>query len=465
MASKQSKSRVSAKGSSQPEGSRRSQTGAPVGEVPEEPQMQVAVTAPTPAEEAVQPSTEPAPEQAPQHDLPPLRRPPGDGDSNASARQMQPQSPTSPAPVQQVQDALNATVASFRQMAQTVTSNLNFGNATVSGVPSNVEAVEVVGGEASGRQSERGSQAGSAAGEFARQVSVRSAATPLDGATLRRLASRVSQHTGAAPAPTPPLPAEEIIEEVGGLMQSSASQLQAEVEELRSQVARLTASNESMTRLMQSSSQDSKVRLLTEDLSKRAAAIKKLEDEVRTQKRRAEKAEKAAEESSAKDKGSKPVLSTPVDTKELDASKKAASELKKRVESLTDSLEAERDRRLAAEQRAAAGEAMKQRLQELGQMVVQKDVQIQHLEQRLERALDAIANSAGCGFENDVKLQRTRGALINILKDGGKTAGSPSPSPARNPELGFSPRYMSGYSASPQPSTSPRRERPIYFLA
>jgi len=463
MASKQSKSRVSAKGSSQPEGSRRSQTGAPVGEVPEEPQMQVAVTAPTPAEEAVQPSTEPAPEQQPPHDLPPLRRPPGDGDSNASARQMQPQSPTSPI-VQQ--DALNATVASFRQMAQTVTSNLNFGNATVSGVPSNVEAVEVVGGEASGRQSERGSQAGSAAGEFARQVSVRSAATPLDGATLRRLASRVSQHTGAAPAPTPPLPAEEIIEEVGGLMQSSASQLQAEVEELRSQVARLTASNESMTRLMQSSSQDSKVRLLTEDLSKRAAAIKKLEDEVRTQKRRAEKAEKAAEESSAKDKGPKPVSSTaPVDTKELDASKKAASELKKRVESLTDSLEAERDRRLAAEQRAAAGEAMKQRLQELGQMVVQKDVQIQHLEQRLERALDAIANSAGCGFENDVKLQRTRGALINILKDGGKTAGSPSPSPARNPELGFSPRFLSGYSASPQPSTSPRRERPIYFLA
>lgn len=277
------------------------------------------------------------------------------------------------------------------------------------------------------------------------------------GATLARMGSRISQVSGRAPSSRA---AEEPPQQIGG------AALQAEVEELRAQVARLSASNESMSRLMQSSSQDSKVRLLTEDLSKRAAAIKKLEDEVRTQKRRAEKAEAQRDESS-KDKGTSkaPVHIAQADTKELEASKKAASELKKRVEALTESLDSERDRRVAAEQRAAAGEAMKQRFQELGQMVVQKDVQIQHLEQRLARAQEAIVNSAGSGYENDVKLQRTRGALINILKDGGKTAGSPSPSPARNPELGLSPRFVSGYSGSPQPSTSPRRERPIYFLA
>eukprot|EP00756_Hemistasia_phaeocysticola_P021664 Hpha_TRINITY_DN15787_c0_g1::TRINITY_DN15787_c0_g1_i1::g.39176::m.39176 len=472
-ASARSKGRASARGTdagpaslagSVRQSSRRSLVGA--GEA-EDAQVQLAVEAPTPGETGLQPP-EPAEVQKvqspPQHDLPPLRRPRGDSQASVRSAVKPPQSPTSP--IFSVQD-LNATVASISRAPLNQTSSgppaFNL-NQTTSGATAVAGATPVAGG--GGDFSRRGSEAAQSAGGLG--LTMRSAVTPLEAslsvrvvqeieASLERSGSKLSL-TGRVPQEVQqdePQEAEPAL--------ASAAELQAEVETLQSQVARLTASNESLSRLMQSSSQDAKVRLLTEDLNKRAAAIKKLEDEVRNQKKRAERAESKLEEKDSKAPGAAAPSAAPADTKELDAKKKEISELKKKVESLNSSLDTERDRRAAAEQRAAAGEAMKLRLQEVSQAIIQKDVQIHHLEQRLQRAQDAIVNAAGSGYENDVKLQRTRGALINILKDGGKQTESPSP--ARNPELAFSPRFIAGYSASPPKSTSPRRERPIYFLA
>eukprot|EP01065_Artemidia_motanka_P023843 TRINITY_DN284_c0_g2_i1.p2 TRINITY_DN284_c0_g2~~TRINITY_DN284_c0_g2_i1.p2 ORF type:complete len:229 (+),score=99.20 TRINITY_DN284_c0_g2_i1:553-1239(+) len=165
---------------------------------------------------------------------------------------------------------------------------------------------------------------------------------------------------------------------------------------------------------MQGSSQDAKVRLLTEDLSKRAATIKKLEEEVRKQTKRADAAEAAAAATRAAPPVAAAAASAATDTKALKDKDAAISELKAELERR--SATAHKDAGRAASLESSLQDALRE-LQVLRQRMVEKEVEITHVRQRLDRAQEAIADSAGAGFESDVKLQRARGALISVLRN------------------------------------------------
>eukprot|EP01062_Namystynia_karyoxenos_P034975 TRINITY_DN2561_c1_g1_i1.p1 TRINITY_DN2561_c1_g1~~TRINITY_DN2561_c1_g1_i1.p1 ORF type:complete len:455 (+),score=149.17 TRINITY_DN2561_c1_g1_i1:77-1366(+) len=277
------------------------------------------------------------------------------------------------------------------------------------------------------------------------------AAAAVDAAAAEeRLHATVgSDAVGAlAPAAQPPEhPAEEVVEEPAPAPPEAPAQggqdLEAALQDALAQVRRLEQANESLTRLMQSSSNDARLRVLTEDLKSRSATIKKLEEEVRRQKDRADKAEAAA----ARAPPAAAQARRPSDSKALQEKDAALKALQQKVQQ--QDAEIRELRELNADQSAlqqAQGLIMQMR-----QGLAERDTELQLLRQKLDRAQEAIVGSAGCGFETDVKLHRARGALVNILKatEGSSPRRSCSPAGAAS-----SPPSQRGYS-SPLPHQSP----------
>eukprot|EP00756_Hemistasia_phaeocysticola_P009932 Hpha_TRINITY_DN14971_c5_g10::TRINITY_DN14971_c5_g10_i1::g.144002::m.144002 len=231
----------------------------------------------------------------------------------------------------------------------------------------------------------------------------------------------------------------------------------AELRYERSEGEKLNARVESLNRLLSSNTQDSKVKILNEDLQKRAATIKKLEEE---NKKLSKKAESAG---TADRRKSRQGSIASADVADRDAKiKELQNELEQTRSDLTRKRkEAEQGRKAlesAREKAAAAGvdvgemvQRMPSRVQsmamstsdvenvKLRQMLAEREAERQQMQCRLDRAQEAILSSAGAGFENEVKLQQARTALQCILK----AHRSKSPDQARTASASALPREVS----------------------
>eukprot|EP00756_Hemistasia_phaeocysticola_P009934 Hpha_TRINITY_DN14971_c5_g2::TRINITY_DN14971_c5_g2_i1::g.143949::m.143949 len=212
----------------------------------------------------------------------------------------------------------------------------------------------------------------------------------------------------------------------------------AELRHERSESEKLNARVESLNRLLSSNTQDSKVKILNEDLQKRAATIKKLEEENKRLSKKAESAGAGTADRRKSRAGS--TATSPADVADRDAKiKELQNELEQTRSDLTRKRkEVEQGRKAleaAREKAAAAGvdvgemvQRVPSRIQsmavsssdveniKLRQMLAEREAEKQQIQCRLDRAQEAILSSAGTGFENEVKLQQARTALQCILK-------------------------------------------------
>eukprot|EP01065_Artemidia_motanka_P012275 TRINITY_DN1674_c11_g1_i1.p1 TRINITY_DN1674_c11_g1~~TRINITY_DN1674_c11_g1_i1.p1 ORF type:complete len:535 (+),score=124.21 TRINITY_DN1674_c11_g1_i1:215-1606(+) len=211
------------------------------------------------------------------------------------------------------------------------------------------------------------------------------------------------------------------------------ARLESKDQELRKaeqQVENLEQTNASLNRLMQSQSQDAKVKLLNEDLQKRAATIKKLEEENK-------RLHKKAESSGSRPVSRQPSVVSGGDRRVLEEKDGQIRDLKAQLMQRDAELSRAResvDRPQSAARPVQSGDAgLQDQNVRLRQMLAEREAEKQQIQLRLERAQDAILSSAGAGFENEVKLQQARTALQCILR------AHKSPPPVRN----ASPSYMS----------------------
>eukprot|EP01062_Namystynia_karyoxenos_P055988 TRINITY_DN4697_c1_g2_i5.p1 TRINITY_DN4697_c1_g2~~TRINITY_DN4697_c1_g2_i5.p1 ORF type:complete len:544 (+),score=195.17 TRINITY_DN4697_c1_g2_i5:95-1726(+) len=282
-------------------------------------------------------------------------------------------------------------------------------------------------------------------------------------AAAMRQGTRGSLHVPAEPeyepdtaAPVVPVQSEVRVD------MNDPTALRARVEELEGQlhsknqeIARLEATNASLQRLMEAKSSDAKVKTLQDDLAKRAATIKKLEEEIKRLQKKAESSDRETKRlsrlpSNLGDKGDVEErdrmireLQSKLQSREeaLSAARSEAAQSKRAAESARAAAEAAgvevnvdipQSRPLSMQLDSAAVGAQQENFR-LRQQLAEKDAERQQLQNRLDRAQDAILSSAGAGFENEVKLQQARTALQCILKahrsPSGDAAGRSSQSP------------------------------------
>lgn len=338
--------------------------------------------------------------------------------------------------------------------------------------------------QASRRASQAGSRTGSqlAGSQLAGDPGATMGSAPQNferqGSQLSRGGSRQMSRQGSVVEPTSSARLEAAAEPVEEPM--TPEQLLAERDEqivqLERELLKKQQQVDSMTRIMESGSQDTKIKLMQDDLNDKSARIKKLEDEVKKEKKRADTAEKRVTETEdelkeARRRSSKssPMPASP-QQKPADDSKLQAvvQEKERQITTLEEQLrqrstqvQKSEERAVAAERRAAnpqIPQEAKQFIIQLQQTLAQKEAQLQQTTQKLDEAREAIVESAGCGFDNDVRLHQAQSALRNIIK---KAEASQAGSPQRrwvstSPGLSQSPAMHVDASQSQSASSPPR---------
>eukprot|EP01065_Artemidia_motanka_P017864 TRINITY_DN21264_c0_g1_i4.p1 TRINITY_DN21264_c0_g1~~TRINITY_DN21264_c0_g1_i4.p1 ORF type:complete len:515 (+),score=125.78 TRINITY_DN21264_c0_g1_i4:41-1546(+) len=175
------------------------------------------------------------------------------------------------------------------------------------------------------------------------------------------------------------------------------SALDEQVRRAEARTVQVEKQNESLQRLLAARDSDAKVKLLNEELQRRAARIKSLEQDVREALQRAQVAEAAATRSaSAQDTEVQKLR------KSLEKAKAEASQL--------------RESKRRAESVVSSSSAAMQKLR--GDLAESEEMRCQ-LESRLHRAQEAIVTSAGSGSGSDFRLQRARAAVECMLQVSG----------------------------------------------
>eukprot|EP01064_Diplonema_japonicum_P000651 TRINITY_DN10428_c0_g2_i1.p1 TRINITY_DN10428_c0_g2~~TRINITY_DN10428_c0_g2_i1.p1 ORF type:complete len:433 (+),score=96.79 TRINITY_DN10428_c0_g2_i1:54-1352(+) len=205
-----------------------------------------------------------------------------------------------------------------------------------------------------------------------------------------------------------------------------ARSVETELADARAKVHSLEQQNASLQRLMSSGSGEVKIKMLTQDLAKRSERIKSLEAEVKRLTKRAEEAETKAR-ANVQRRASRSSMN--VSEKGSSQDRAVIKELQAKLHDAEGKIQAlqTKDGRPtsfpAGGQNEAQGTIFK-----LQTMLAERDAEVQMLQQKLQRAQDAIVSSAGAGFENEVKLQQARTALQSILR-----SQSPQHSSSRAP--------------------------------
>lgn len=272
-------------------------------------------------------------------------------------------------------------------------------------------------------------------------------------ATMPHCASM--SHTVAAPVPEIDLNDPVALQGRVRELEEELRQKQAENDKLNARIDSMQAVHSGGTEKL-----EGRIERQKEEMAKKDDTIKKLEEEVKKLKKKADNAEGTIQEERRFSRDLSRTLSKVGGNDAAKALNKKIEELQEKLAEREEELEAAVAARDLAKQdaehsRVAASkagvaldrqrESSRQQLggfgaqaaavTQLQQSLAEREAEKQQLQLRLDRAQEAIINSAGQGFENEVKLQQARTALQCILKvhkeqSTGSTGRPVSPSPA-----------------------------------
>eukprot|EP01059_Diplonema_ambulator_P007116 TRINITY_DN16647_c0_g2_i2.p1 TRINITY_DN16647_c0_g2~~TRINITY_DN16647_c0_g2_i2.p1 ORF type:complete len:443 (+),score=103.40 TRINITY_DN16647_c0_g2_i2:46-1329(+) len=238
--------------------------------------------------------------------------------------------------------------------------------------------------------------------------------------------------------------------------QEAPRDVETELAEAKNRIYSLEQQNASLQRLMSSSSGDTKIKMMTQDLNKRSERIKALEAEVKKQTKRAEEAEAKARVTTKERRMSR---------SSMNVSEKGSAQDKAVIKELQTKLQ-ETEAKLNEVQRqdrpvsfSVGGQDAQATIFKLQTLLAEREAANQLLEQKLARAQAAIVSSAGAGFENEVKLQQAKSALQSILRSQSPQHSTRAPS---QPLRGGSASPMS-HPASPSLTQYPSSRPKAYY--
>eukprot|EP00754_Rhynchopus_humris_P013646 Rhum_TRINITY_DN14338_c3_g1::Rhum_TRINITY_DN14338_c3_g1_i1::g.81618::m.81618 len=243
-------------------------------------------------------------------------------------------------------------------------------------------------------------------------ASIVSGSRPASQADVAELVESMREEVASA-APAAPEPVPE--PEVELTVEEKLARAERELAEAKQKVYSLEQTNASMQRLMASGSGDSKIKLLTADLNKRAEKIKALEGALKKEKHRGDEFEKALKtERSKSNRASRASLNLSAGSTGQD--KQVIRELQAKLEAANKTLsEGGAPPSRPTSQHYPQPEST-HAVTKLQAMLTEKESEKQMLKNKLDAAQEAIVSSAGAGFENEVKLQQARTALQSILR-------------------------------------------------